>query len=256
MSESHDVAVQRAFTAQAAGYNASAVANAAEILKVLLAAAAPRAGEHWLEAACGTGIVSRALAPLVGSVHGVDLTPAMIELARREASAAGITNAGFEVADATATGLPAASVDGAITRFSLHHVPVPGRLLGELARVVRPGGRIVVADHLADADAEARSWVEEIERLRDPAHWASLSAVRLRELGRPAGLTLEQARTRAFTLDFDDWLARGGAGATAQDLVERGLAQRPFGTECFTVRSSEGARVLRLQLWVGVWRRG
>ncbi len=48
------------------------MANAEEILQGLIAAAQPEASERWLEAACGPGALSRRLAPLVRSVHGVD----------------------------------------------------------------------------------------------------------------------------------------------------------------------------------------
>ncbi|MGH2908924.1 MAG: class I SAM-dependent methyltransferase, partial [Solirubrobacteraceae bacterium] len=154
----HDRALTSAFTAQADGFNGSSAANDGALLDALVDHAAPTASQRWLEAACGPGVISRRLAPHVRAVHGVDLTPAMVELACASAAAAGIANATFAVADATATGLPRGSFDGAITRFSLHHIPAPDRVLQELARVVRPGGAIVVADHLADEDADAQAW--------------------------------------------------------------------------------------------------
>lgn len=251
----HARAVDQAFTTQASSFNASAVANAGEILDAIVDLAQPRPGDRWLEAACGPGIVSRRLAPMVASVHGVDVTPAMIEMARREAAAASLDNLIFEPGDATATGLPAGSFDGAVTRFSVHHLPVPGRLFGELARLVAPGGRIVVVDHLADDDAEARAWAQEIERLRDPSHWASLSRARLRELGEQAGLELEQERTIPLRLDFQDWLARGAADPAAQEMVQIALTERPVGTECFAIDGHPHSRGLTLQMWLGRWRR-
>ncbi|HYB29524.1 MAG TPA: class I SAM-dependent methyltransferase [Solirubrobacteraceae bacterium] len=253
--ERHGQIVDRAFTEQASTFNASAVANAAEILDVIVEDAQPQRSERWLEAACGPGIISRRLAPLVASVHGVDITPAMVETARREAQAAGIDNATFEVGDATATDLDDESFDGALTRFSIHHLPVPGRLFAELARLVRPGGRIVVVDHLADEDAEARAWAQEVERLRDPSHWASLSAARLCALGERAGLELERERRFAFELDFDDWLRRGTSDPAARQLVELALAGRPRGTDFFKVEEQPQGRVLTLQMWLGFWSR-
>jgi ubiquinone/menaquinone biosynthesis C-methylase UbiE len=251
----HAELVDHAFTQQATSFNASAVANASEILERLIESAHPQRSERWLEAACGPGIIARRLAAAAGSVHGVDVTPAMIETARREALSAGLDNVTFEVGDATATSLPEAGFDGAVTRFSVHHIPVPSRLFYELARLVRPRGTIVVLDHLADRDAEARSWVLEVERLRDPSHWASLSDSELRELGRRAGLQLTGEQRFTFELDFDDWLERGTDSQGARDLVELSIADRPHGTDCFKLSHGTDGRVLALQMWLGVWRR-
>jgi ubiquinone/menaquinone biosynthesis C-methylase UbiE len=137
----HDESLVGEFSHQAESFNRSQAANAPETLAALVELADPRPGERWLEAACGPGVVARALAPRAGSVHGVDLTPAMVELARREA--AGLENATFSVGDATALPDPDGDYDGAIARFTLHHVPVPARLVEELARVVRPDGAVV-----------------------------------------------------------------------------------------------------------------
>jgi SAM-dependent methyltransferase len=243
------------FTQQAEAFNASAVARDAETLDALVRLAAPQAGERWLEAACGPGIISRNLAPRVGEVHGVDLTPAMVELARREAAQAGLGNATFAVGDATALELPTASVDGAIARFTIHHIPVPARLVEELSRVVRPGGRIVLADHIADFDADAAAWSQEIERLRDPSHWACLPLTRLRALPEQTGLKLEHEQLVAMVLDFDDWLQRGSGGPAARPLIERSLPEGPARAECFRVMEHQGHRVLELQMWLTCWRR-
>jgi SAM-dependent methyltransferase len=250
-----DETLQAEFTHQAEAFNHSVVAHAAQTLDDLLALAAPAPTERWLDVACGPGIVSRRLAAHAAAVLGVDMTPAMIDVARREAATAGLANATFEVGDATALELPDAGFDGAVARFAIHHLPVPGRLVEELARVVRPGGRIVLADHIADEEAGAAAWALELERLRDPSHWAALTPPRLRALGQDAGLALEHERTVAIALDFDDWLTRGSGGAPNAALIERALAERPAGSECFALRQEPKQRVLELRLWLTLWRR-
>jgi 2-polyprenyl-3-methyl-5-hydroxy-6-metoxy-1,4-benzoquinol methylase len=197
------------FSRQAESFNTSEAARAAATLDGLLALTAARPEERWLDAACGPGVISRALAPLVGHVEGVDATLAMIAVARREAAAAGLANTTFTVGDVTALTVPEGSFDAAINRFAIHHVPVPGRMVAELARVVRPGGRIVLSDTVADADARTCGWAQAIERLRDPSHWASLPLEQLRALGTAAGLTLADERLTTLEIDFDDWLAPG-----------------------------------------------
>lgn len=250
-----DETVVGAFTQQAETFNASAVARGAQTLDELIAAADPHPSERWLDAACGPGVVSRRLAPLVRAVHGIDVTPAMIDVARREAARAGIENASFDIRDATATGLQAASFDGALARFAIHHMPVPSRLIEELAGLVRRGGTIILADHVADEDGGATVWSQEIERLRDPSHWSCLPASRLRALAQQADLQLDQERLVAFELDFDDWLQRGSAGSDAHALIERALTERPVGAECFRVSDRDGGRTLQLRMWLARWRR-
>jgi SAM-dependent methyltransferase len=243
------------FTHQAETFAASTVARSPRALDELLRLAAPRPGEQWLDVACGPGIISRRLAAERAEVHGVDVTPAMIDVARRETAAAGVDNATFAVGDATALEEPDGAFDGVITRFSLHHIPAPGRVFDEMARVARPGGTIVVADHLADEDAEAAAWSQEIERLRDPSHWACVGLGRLRRLGRVAGLKLRDEVLLPVELEFDDWLARGSGGPGARDVIERLLADPPAGAHCFSVQERDGRRMLGLRMWAGRWVR-
>jgi SAM-dependent methyltransferase len=253
MDAQHDSILEE-FSRQADGFARSPAMTAAATLDALVELAPAEDGARWLEVACGPGIVSRALAPRVGSVHGLDLTPSMVEKARAEAEAAGVENVDFSLGDATALELEDGAFDGAITRFSLHHIPVPGRVLAEMARVVRPGGWVVVSDHVTDEDGAAAAWHAEIERLRDPSHWASLTPTRIRELGVAAGLELDHEQVLPFDIDYDEWLHRGSAGADSSDLIERLLDEAPAGAECFRVFDSERGRRLGLRSSLTRWR--
>ena len=109
------------------------------------AALAP--GERVLDAACGTGLVAfqaaRAVGPR-GQVVGVDLSGEMIEAAPRRAPR-NVANVTFARMDAEALALPDASFDVALCALGLMYVPEPEPALRELRRVLRPGGRLVVA---------------------------------------------------------------------------------------------------------------
>lgn len=247
-----DDAIIREFTHQAEAFDASPALRAAGTLGRLVDALPAVDGGRWLDAACGSGLVARALAPRATSVHGVDLTPSMLELARREAAREGLENVELSLGDVTSLAFADGSFDGAVTRFSLHHIPLPGRVVAELARVVRPGGVVAVSDHLTSEDAAVAAWHQEIERLRDPTHWACLTAPQLARLGERAGLTLERTETWPFPLDFREWLGRGSGGPGSERLIAEALAERDPGPPVFRV-DADGT--LQLLYTVAIWRR-
>lgn len=250
----HQDPVRSEFTFQSESFARTFAADPGGTLAALLDVTPAEPSSRWLDVACGPGIVARALAERVGSVVGIDLTEAMVERARADAEAAGIPNAAFEAGDGTAMDLGDDAFDGALTRLSVHHVPVPERMLSEMRRVVRPGGWVLVADHVTDDDADAAAWHEQIERLRDPSHWACQTPARMRALGADAGLELDEERLLPIELDFDDWLARGSGGPASAELIEGLLERWPAAAESFRVQDGAAGRRLMLRYWVGRWR--
>ena len=94
-----------------------------------------------LDAACGTGRHAAYLASHGYDVIAIDATPAMLEIARTMAA-----GARFEVGRLESIPLGGASVDLAVCALALTHLPDPAPAIEELARVVRPGGHVVVSD--------------------------------------------------------------------------------------------------------------
>lgn len=251
----YEESIRSEFTHQTESFARNEVAKMAETLGSLVELVPEDRDARWLEVACGPGAITRAMAPRVAHVHGVDLTPAMVAKATEEARAEGLGNVEFSVGDATALELPDGSFDGAVTRFSLHHIPAPERVVAEMARVVRPGGWAIVSDFVADPDRDVYAAVEEIERLRDPSHWSCLTAEQLRDVGEGLGLELESEQLIPFEIDFDSWLERGSGGPAAASLIEDLVRRLPAGSGCFRVSGQGSERRLALVNSLTRWRR-
>ncbi len=108
----------------------------------LLGLAPPIVGDRALDLACGTGLVARLVAPLVGLdglTLGVDVSPAMVEAARVRTAAARLRAVHYVAMDAQALALASASVDVVYCQLGLMLMAEPARAAAQVARVPRPG---------------------------------------------------------------------------------------------------------------------
>lgn len=113
----------------------------------VLAVAQPQPGERVLDAACGTGIVARRVAALVGTqgqVVGLDLNPAMLTVARDVATREGLT-VDWREGRVESLPFPDAAFDLVVCQHGLQYVPDRAAAVAELQRVLCPGGRVVVS---------------------------------------------------------------------------------------------------------------
>ena len=113
-----------------------------------LAAFAALSDAEWTvgDLGCGTGQVSAALAPFVARVVAVDASAAMLQAARKRLQA--FDNIELRRGELEALPIDDGRLDAATLMLVLHHVPEPARAIAEMARVLKPQGRVIIADML------------------------------------------------------------------------------------------------------------
>jgi ubiquinone/menaquinone biosynthesis C-methylase UbiE len=105
-------------------------------------------GSEVADVGTGTGFVAAGISPRVKWVVGIDNAPAMLEVARENLRSLGASNVDLVVGEATRLPLEDESVDAAFANMVLHHAEDPAAMLREMARVVRPGGTVAIADEV------------------------------------------------------------------------------------------------------------
>ncbi len=237
-----ETAIQNLFGAAAARYAASDYHAAGPDLAAMLEAASLRGDERVLDVGSGAGHTALAFAPHVREVVGLDLTQAMLDEARRLASVRGIANLRLERGDAMALPYPDACFDLVTCRQCAHHFERPERALREAARVLRPGGRLVLVDSVAPEDPAQDTFLNAIELLRDSSHVRDHAVSRWLGLFDEAGLAGECLRAWRLTIDFDDWVERMATPPAVVAVLRGMLADATDGVRAgLGVRSGEEA---------------
>jgi ubiquinone/menaquinone biosynthesis C-methylase UbiE len=205
MKTPHKDVILDQFTRQAAPFANAAPIRNDDLLRHIVELAEPHRDDCALDIACGPGLLVCAFAKIVQHATGIDLTPAMLEQARKLQWQESLHNVTWTLEDVTK--LPCRDREFSIvtSRFAFHHLLEPRAALNEMLRVCKPGGRIVVADS-APAARKADAF-NAMERLRDPSHTRALPREELRTLFAQAGLAprLEMYRLAG---DLDSLLAR------------------------------------------------
>jgi ubiquinone/menaquinone biosynthesis C-methylase UbiE len=207
-STSHEQQVDRQFGQAAAAYlTSTAHAQGADLqrLPMLLQG---RSDAQVLDLGCGAGHVSFAVAPQVGQVIAYDLSPQMLDVVQQEAARRGLNNIAVRQGAAESLSFGDAAFDCVLTRFSAHHWSDLPRALGEIKRVLKPGGRFVMIDVMAPALPLLDTHLQTIELLRDVSHVRNYSFVEWsRQLG-AAGFAIDASDQWKLPLDFQAWVTR------------------------------------------------
>lgn len=210
-------------------------------LERLVALAAPQPSDHALDVSTGGGHAALALAPHVGRIVVSDLTPRMLSTARTFLTSRGVTNAEYVVADAEALPFLDASFDLVTVRIAPHHYADVQAAVREMARVLVPGGRLVLIDNIAPEDASLDALLNEWEQRRDPSHVRAYRVSEWQHFVTAAGLQTTAQEIGRKRHQFTDWVERMQMSAAARAALEADiLAAPPIAHEHFALEQHEG----------------
>ena len=157
------------------------------------------AGERVLEIGCGTGSDLLQFAKHGAHATGIDITPEHLRLAQERVGQL----AEVREAEATSLPFPDESFDYVYSHGVLHHIENPRRVVDEIFRVLKPGGRFNIHVYakwsyftLSRLLKHGRNWRLWFENSRDPVHIDFYTGRDLRELFSPADLTIEKYEFR------------------------------------------------------------
>lgn len=118
-----------------------------------------------LEFGCGTGSTAIAHAPYVGHIHAIDISANMLAIARRKATAAGVTNVTFEQATIEAFSAPEQSLDVILGLSILHLLENRDAVIEKVYRVLKPGGVFVTSTMCLGDSLKFIKWIAPLGKL-------------------------------------------------------------------------------------------
>jgi ubiquinone/menaquinone biosynthesis C-methylase UbiE/catechol 2,3-dioxygenase-like lactoylglutathione lyase family enzyme len=240
-SEAIKARVREMFGESAEAYVASPAHARGADLNRLVELAAPILSDRALDISTGGGHTALALAPHVSHMTASDLTPRMLAAARDFLTASGVTNASYVIADAENLPFLDASFDLVTVRIAPHHYASVIAAIHEMARVVRPGGRLVVIDNVAAQDATLDELSNRWEKWRDPSHVRNYTVSEWRSFLTSAGLTITDEETQRKVYDFVSWTARMRMPADERANLEADILAAPAAARAFfAVTESDG----------------
>jgi len=175
-------------------------------------------GCRLLDVATGTGARAFAFANSAREVVGIDMSEAMLRIARRKNRFSNVT---FQQADAADLPFEDDSFDASCVSFALHEMPssIRDRVVREMVRVTKPGGLVIVVDYALPRNRVASSFAYHVIKLYERDHYATFVKSDLAALLENAGVELAEQRSALLGM------AQIKTGRKAERFVQRGGAR-------------------------------
>ena len=241
--------MSNAWSTRGADYATSELHKQGPSLAKLLALARPSAADTCLDLGTGAGHTAAALAEHAAQVVGLDVAAGMLRAARELYPR---PNLEFIQAPAQDTGLPSESFNIITARHTLHHHPDPAATLAEAARLLKPNGRLVIADEITP-DAEVDAWYDALERTRDYTHVRAYTVGEWQSLIAGSGLSwmVGDSKTR-YPIDVKSWLGRMNLDDLVTEAAYDLLASADAHARDVFELEYEGPKAVRFQMPVAL----
>jgi len=218
MSEHRDLILAQ-FTRQATPFATAPSIKDEGALKLVVEFSGVGPDDTVLDVACGPGLLACAFARVARHVTGIDITPAMLDRARKLQEEQRLTNITWRRGDVLPLPWPDGSFSVVCSRFAFHHFQDPLAVLREKKRVCRPGGHVVVVDSTpAAGKADA---FNAMEKIRDPSHVRALPLAEHEALFAAAGLPKPRLTTYRLESDLESLIARSFPAPGGADEMRR-----------------------------------
>jgi ubiquinone/menaquinone biosynthesis C-methylase UbiE len=186
---------QQVFGGRAASYATSPTHIDPKVLARVVELSEARIDDIALDVGCGTGNTAFALASKVREVIGFDVTREMLDVAASEAVRRGFDNVTFRRGDVHELPYDEFTFDIVSCRRAAHHFSNITKALGEMRRVIKPDGRLVIDDRSVPADAFIDKCMNDLDRLHDPSHVREYSVDEWRTMLTSAGFEVTVAES-------------------------------------------------------------
>ncbi len=217
---------QEQFNRQAEHYDAIWASWSDELLEWMLKYSDPKPGDTVLDVAAGSGFVSLAFASKGCRVVGTDVSSAMLHQAKEAAKDKGLE---IQLLEAPAEEIPVPNhtFDIVSCRLAPHHFQSVPNFLNEAFRVLKNGGKLIIADTSVPEDEELDEWQNRIEKVRDPSHVRNYSASEWKSMTEETGFTIRTLDTMdaSISIDMQSRLTKAGCNDHQADEVIKMLTQ-------------------------------